>query len=243
MSAASGIIARNQKGKDKAKMEKTKRGSRLSGYRPDYVVFDLETTGLSPEADEIIEISAVKVKGGAVISTFSSLVNPGRPIPKAASMVNGITDEMVAGEPGLKEVMDRFLPFIENQILVGHNIHSFDMKFLYHAVSELYQKELANNYIDTLFMARSCLKELPHHRLTDVAAYFHISTQGAHRALNDCVMNQKCFEELGKRMPKAQAGEAEICPRCGGELVKRNGRFGAFYGCSNFPACRYTRNG
>ncbi len=223
---------------------KTKRGSRLSGYRPDYVVFDLETTGLSPVMDEIIEISAVKVKNGVVTETFSSLVNPGRPIPRQASLVNGITDEMVAKEPGLREVMDQFLPFIKGQVLVGHNIHSFDMKFLYQAVSRLYEKELENDYIDTLFMARGCLKELSHHRLTDLAAYFHISTEGAHRALNDCIMNQKCFEEMRKRMPEADpAGAAGRCPRCGGDLVKRSGRFGAFYGCSNFPGCRYTRNG
>lgn len=223
---------------------KSKRGSRLFGYRTDYIVFDLETTGLSPVTDDIIEISAVKVKGGVVTETFSSLVNPGRPIPRQATMVNGITDEMVAGEPGLREVMDRFLTFIGNQVLVGHNIHSFDMKFLYQAVSELYEKELGNDYIDTLFMARSCVKELSHHRLTDLANYFHISTDGAHRALNDCVMNQKCFEEMGKRMPgEGSAGTAGNCPRCGGEMVKRSGRFGAFYGCSNFPECRYTRNG
>ena len=82
-------------------MEGQKRGRRLSGYRPDYVVFDLETTGLSPETDGIIEISAVKVRGGKVTDSFSTLVNPGRHIPAAASRVNGLTDSMVADAPGL----------------------------------------------------------------------------------------------------------------------------------------------
>ena len=225
-------------------MEEQRRGKRLSGYRPDYVVFDLETTGLSPETDKIIEISAVRVKGGKVEKSFSTLVNPGRRIPTAASKVNGITDAMVADAPVLKDALEQFLLFIEKDILVGHNIHSFDMKFLNHAMEELYKRELGNDYIDTLFMARSCMKELAHHRLVDLAAYFHISTEGAHRALNDCMMNQKCYEEMGRRMgmagddPKVQ----EKCPRCGGELVKRNGRYGPFYGCSNYPGCRYTRN-
>ena len=225
-------------------MEKQKRGNRLSGYRSDYVVFDLETTGLSPEIDEIIEISAIKVKKGKVEGHFSTLVNPNRRIPAAASQVNGITDEMVKDAPKLKYALESFLSFIGKEILVGHNIHSFDMKFLNHAMEELYGKNVSNDYIDTLYMARSCLKELSHHRLTDLAAYFHISTEGAHRALNDCMMNQKCYEEMGKLMKEtgSQLPETESCPRCGGQLMKRSGRFGTFYGCSNFPRCRYTRN-
>ncbi|MCI8515505.1 MAG: DNA polymerase III subunit epsilon [Hungatella sp.] len=225
-------------------MRQQKRGTRLSGYRPDYVVFDLETTGLSPITDGIIEISAVKVKGGKVTDRFSTLVNPGRRIPAAATRVNGITDEMVKDAPGLREALDRFLAFIEDQVLVGHNIHSFDMGFLNHAMEELYQKSLSNDYIDTLYMARSCLKELSHHRLVDLAAHFDISTEGAHRALNDCIMNQKCYEKMGKIMEtvNSRPGSGETCPRCGAELVKRNGKFGQFYGCSSFPNCRYTKN-
>ena len=93
-------------------------------------------------------------------------------------------------------------------------------------------------------MARSCLKELPHHRLTDLAEYFHISTEGAHRALNDCMMNQKCYEKMGILMKETGTllSDTDVCPRCGGQLIKRNGRFGPFYGCGNFPKCRYTRN-
>lgn len=225
-------------------MKEQKRGNRLSGYRPDYVVFDLETTGLSPETDTIIEISAVKVKKGKVEGSFSTLVNPGRRIPAAASRVNGITDEMVADAPVLKDALEQFLSFIGNEILVGHNIHSFDMKFLNCATQEFYGKDMGNDYIDTLYMARSCLKELPHHRLTDLAGYFHISTKGAHRALNDCMMNQKCYEKMGILMKETgtMLPDTDVCPRCGGQLIKRNGRFGPFYGCGNFPKCRYTRN-
>ena len=149
-------------------------------------------------------------------------------------------------------------------MLVGHNIHTFDMNFAYDAVWLAWGKELDNDYIDTLYMARRCLPQLAHHRLTDVSEYFHINTDGAHRALNDCLMNQKCYEELGiiwkekEKMAasarkgggkandavkgKADEGEDLECPRCGGILCLRKGKFGAFYGCVNFPACRYTRN-
>ena len=74
-------------------------GKRLTAYISDYVIFDLETTGISSAADEVIEISAVKVKGGRVVEEFSTLVNPGRPIPFAASQLNGITDDMVKNSP------------------------------------------------------------------------------------------------------------------------------------------------
>lgn len=86
-------------------------------YVPDYVVFDLETTGINPNSDAIIEISAVKVKNRQVTDTFSSLVNPERPIPYQATRVNGITDEMVAIEPVIKEALAEFLDFIGEDVL------------------------------------------------------------------------------------------------------------------------------
>lgn len=85
---------------------------------------------------------------------------------------------------------------------MGHNIQSFDMKFIYREVEELFQETVSNDFIDTLYMARKCLPELKHHRLTDLAEHFGISSKGAHRALNDCVMNQKCFEEMAKLQKK-----------------------------------------
>lgn len=218
-------------------MERNK-GKRLVKYVPDYVVFDLETTGIHPVSDAIIEISAIKVKNGAALE-FSTLVHPGRKIPPAATAVNGITDAMVEDAPELYEAMAAFGKFIEGEILVGHNIHSFDMKFIYQAAGELNLPGFENDYLDTLYMARSYLPQLAHHRLTDIAAYFQIDTHGAHRALNDCIMNQKCYEELGRLQ---SAAGISVCPKCGGELFKRRGRFGEFYGCSNYPGCRFTRN-
>ncbi|WP_077609285.1 3'-5' exonuclease [Clostridium sp. Marseille-P2415] len=214
-------------------------GRRLNQYAENYVVFDLETTGISTAEDSIIEISAIRVKGHEPIAEFTALVNPGTHIPAGATRVNGITDEMVKGAPCLREVLPDFLSFIEGEILVGHNIQSFDLLFLYRAAQELLEREIVNDYVDTLYMARACLPQLGRHRLTDISAYFNIGTEGAHRALNDCIMNQQCYEHMGK-LPKAE--EAEVCPKCGGVLRRRSGRFGDFYGCSNYPQCRFTRN-
>lgn len=220
-------------------MTEYKTGKRIVKYVPDYVVFDLETTGTNCISDSIIEISAVKAEKGTVIDSFSALVNPQRPIPYYATRVNGITDEMVADAPPLAEVLPEFLEFIGDHVLVGHNIQSFDLKFIYKAAQELLAKDVRNDFLDTLYMARQCLPQLAHHKLTDLAMYFHIDTNGAHRALQDCRMNQQCYEKMAELQKEVVL---DLCPVCGGELRKRKGRFGEFFGCSNYPRCRYTRN-
>ena len=224
--------------------EYTKMGKRITGYYKDYVVFDLETTGISSVTDRIIEISAVKVKDGQVVEEFSTLVNPERKIPKAASNVNHITDEMVKEKPILRELLPDFLEFIREEILVGHNIHSFDIKFIKNACFEYGYEDLKNDYVDTLYMARKALPQLSHHRLADLSEYYGIDTQGAHRALADCYMNQKVYEELGKIQvtEEKETQEKQVsCPLCGNEMVKRKGKYGVFYGCSQYPRCRGTQ--
>lgn len=225
-------------------MAERNKGKRLSSrYIKDYTVFDLETTGINIQRDTIIEISAVKVKDHEIVDEFTTLVNPGRSIPAGATAVNGITDGMVADAPYLAEAIGEFLTFIGDDVLVGHNIHTFDTNFAYDAAWHALGVELRNDYIDTLFMARKCLPKLYHHKLTDLAEYFGITTKGAHRALFDCRMNQACYEEMGKLMEPEEESEKqeEICPVCGCALVLRKGKFGQFYGCSGFPNCRFTR--
>lgn len=217
-------------------------GKKLNRYVPDYVIFDLETTGISPVTDAVIEISAVKVRGGQIEGEFSTLVNPERPIPFWASDVNGIYDEMVADSPVFETALRDFLDFAGDSVLVGHNIHTFDMLFIKRDAEKYWGRTVGNDYIDTLSLARQLLPQLSHHKLVDLADYYHISTGGAHRALNDCRMNQQVFEYLGKELEKARAGGARICPRCGQLMKKRSGRYGEFWGCSGYPGCRYTQN-
>ena len=213
-------------------------GRRLDQFLENYVVFDLETTGVDPKEDSIIEISALKVRNHIVTEQFNQLIHPGTHIPAGATKINGITDEMVKEAKRLFEVLPDFLSFIDGEILVGHNIQAFDLPFLYRAAEELRLCSLPNDYVDTLFMARQCLPQIKRHRLIDISAYFQISTKGAHRALNDCLMNQQCYEQMGR----LSAEEAEYCPQCGGLLRRKTGRFGSFFGCSNYPQCRFTKN-
>ncbi len=219
-------------------------GNRLIQYVPDYVLFDLETTGVSCINDEVIEISALKVRGGLVVDEFSTLVNPGIPIPTYASDVNGITDDMVVNRPGFENVLSEFVEFIGDDILVGHNIASFDMKFICRDAEKYFGKTIGNNYIDTLQLARLYLPELDHHTLSDLARYYHISTVGAHRALADCIMNQRIFESLKEEIekPSEAAKAVKKCPKCGNIMKKRTGKFGDFWGCMSYPDCKHTEN-
>ena len=218
-----------------------RKGDKLEKYVKDYVVFDLETTGVSPQSDKVIEISAVKVRDGKVVDEFSTLVNPMRSIPYGATKVNGITDKMVADKPVFEEVLKGFIEFIGDDILVGHNINEFDMKFIHRDCEAFFRMFLGNDYIDTLPIARKCLPQLAHHRLTDLAIHYNIPAEGAHRALNDCRMNQIVYEMLSEELEKG-IKPIKTCPVCGGILKLRNGKFGSFLGCSSYPNCRYTEN-
>ncbi len=228
----------------KKKMLSKKPGKKLNIYITDYVVFDLETTGTSCITDGVVEISAVKVVNGVIVDEFSELVNPEMPISYFASQVNGISDDMVEDCPTFDEVLGRFLDFIGNSVLVGHNIHTFDMKFIQRDAQKYFGKVIGNDYIDTLQIARLYLPNLEHHRLTDLADHYGISTEGAHRALNDCRMNQKVFELLHIEMekPSDAAKNVRKCPKCGSPLKMRQGRYGDFWGCTGYPECRYTKN-
>ena len=225
-------------------MLSNKPGKKLNKYISDYVVYDLETTGTNCNSDGVVEISAVKGQNGLVVDEFTTLVNPEMPIPFYASEVNGITDDMVADAPAFEQALADFLDFAGDSVLVGHNIHTFDMKFLYRFAKEYWGKTIGNDYIDTLQIARAYLPQLNHHKLTDLAQYYGISPEGAHRALNDCRMNQKVFEKLGEEIanPSDAAKAVKKCPKCGSIMKKRNGKFGEFWGCSGYPDCKHTEN-
>ena len=113
-------------------------GKRIVTYVPDYVVFDLETTGTNFKKDQIVEISALRAENGVVTEQFSTLVNPQCPIPYGVSQIHGITDEMVEDAPVLGDVLPQFFAFIKDRVLVGHNIQSFDLRLIYKAPRELY---------------------------------------------------------------------------------------------------------
>ena len=108
----------------------------------EYVIFDLETTGLYPDSDAIIEISALKVEDGEIIDEFSTLVNPCIHIPFDASSVNGIVDDMVKDAPKIEEALKDFIAFVGNNVLMGHNIKRFDLPFIQRDAVRCFGKQL-----------------------------------------------------------------------------------------------------
>lgn len=216
----------------------------LMEYITEYVIFDIETTGLYPDSDAIIEISALKVEDGEIIDEFSTLVNPCIHIPFDASSVNGIVDDMVKDAPKIEEALKNFISFVGNKVLMGHNIKRFDLKFIQRDAIRFFGKPISNDYVDTLFLAQRYLPELDSHSLESLADYYDISYDGAHRALADCHINKKIYDCLAKEIanPSEAAKKVPICPRCGNLLKKRNGKFGEFWGCAGFPDCRFTKD-
>ena len=150
------------------------------------VVFDVETTGLFPQdGDRIVEIAAMKVKGGKVVDQFYSLVNPKRPIPAQATNINQITEDMVADAPTADAVLPRLIDFISGGCVAGHNAR-FDMGFLCYELS-LFGRRLKDDtpVVDTLKMAKGLLPYLSSYKLSYLARSLGVTVTQTHRAMAD----------------------------------------------------------
>ncbi len=172
-----------------------------------FVVFDIETTGLNKYKEEITEIGAVKIVNGEIVDTWSSLINPGIPIPPENTELTGITDEMVEDAPKLDEVFSDFLSFCEGSVLVAHNA-SFDIGFIRVACEK---REIAYNFphMDTLTLARCLYPELPNHKLNTLTKHLNVVLTNHHRAVDDATATADVFikmlsliDELGYELPE-----------------------------------------
>lgn len=188
------------------------RRTNIDGLFP-LVIIDTETTGLSPRSCEIVELSAIKVLPGfRAESCFTTLIKPKKAIPAKATEVHGITKEMVADAPAMREVVDAFNDYIAGCNVVGHNV-TFDLGFLYAAGVELSPKV---KYYDTLDLAKKTLvssgkQQYNHHtgqyedpedydvedyRLTTLCDHYGIYRDDAHRSLSDCLATLKILEHI-----------------------------------------------
>lgn len=149
-----------------------------------YVVFDVETTGLSAVHDVIIELAAVKIRNGEIIDRFSEFANPHRKLSQQIIELTHITDDMLKDAPEIDDVIKRFLTFIDGSVLVAHNAR-FDMGFLQEAVKRLGEEPVQNPVIDTLELARFLFPNLKNHRLNTLAAQLNVKLEQHHRAIYD----------------------------------------------------------
>jgi predicted DnaQ family exonuclease/DinG family helicase len=155
-----------------------------------FVALDLETTGLSADRDAIIEVGAVKFRADEVIDTFSSFVDPGRPIPLAITDLTGITDDDVAGAPSLHEVLDRLSRFAGSYPIVGHSV-GFDLAFL-----QRHNCLVENETLDTFELATVLITDAERYSLGSLAQLLGIELEQAHRALDDTHATYQLFRAL-----------------------------------------------
>jgi len=164
-----------------------------------YVVFDLETTGLSAQADQIIEIGAVKVVNGEIIDRYSTFVNPEIPIPFKIEKLTGINDSMVIDAPKIQEILPKFLAFCGSSILVAHNAE-FDMSFVKNKALKLGigvgSTVIENTVVDTLSIARFLLPALHNFKLDTLSKHFSVVLQNHHRAVDDAEATSQIFVNL-----------------------------------------------
>jgi DNA polymerase-3 subunit alpha (Gram-positive type) len=158
-----------------------------------YVAFDIETTGLNPKYEKIIEIGAIKVRNGEIVETFSTFINPAKSLPANIVELTGIHDEDVKNAPYIDEVLDKFIEFTKDDILLGHNL-IFDYSFIKKAAVNQ-KKEYDKDGIDTLRIARHFLSNLESRKLTFLCEYYKIHLD-AHRALNDAVAAHEVYKKL-----------------------------------------------
>lgn len=161
----------------------------------EFIAFDLETTGINPKEDAIVEIGAVRFDGPDPVDTFCTLVNPGRPIPPEASAVNGITDEMVADQPRVEKVLTDLADFCGDLPLVAHNA-PFDFKFLLHAVDAHKAKAPEGTVLDSCALARVVFPGQINYKLGTLVKHFGFPSGDFHRAEVDSVYCGRLFAKI-----------------------------------------------
>ena len=163
----------------------------------DYVAVDLETTGLDPNYCEIIEIGAVRVRGGQPCETYSALVQPTclDDVDEYITELTGITPAMLADAPKIADVLPAALAFIGDDVIVGHNT-SFDINFLYDAAAALQLSPVSNDYVDTMRLSRKLFPDMVNHKLRTLVREFGIAKKVEHRATDDAQMAAQCYAHM-----------------------------------------------
>lgn len=166
-----------------------------------FVAIDVETTGLSPIYNELIEISAIRYKEGKKIDSYSTLIRPKEKIPYFITKITGITNEMVENAPLVEIAMREFVKFIGKDDIVAHNAN-FDYRFIQSYSNNSFSE---NKVVDTVRISKKLAPHLPNHKLGTVAKYIGIKEEGFHRAEFDCECCAKIYiMYLEKQLQKGE---------------------------------------
>jgi DNA polymerase-3 subunit alpha (Gram-positive type) len=165
------------------------------GFEKEFMVVDIETTGLHPSIHKITEISAIRFNNGKIKEEFTTLVNPQHHIPIFITHLTGITDSMVKDAPVINEVIPQFIDFLGERTFVGHNA-GFDYKFLNHNSMKYLSRSIDNPLLCTCKLARRLLPELYSKRLGIVSKHLGIENINAHRARGDALATAQVLERF-----------------------------------------------
>jgi DNA polymerase III epsilon subunit family exonuclease len=166
----------------------------------DFVVVDIEATGAKMPPNRIIELGAHRIRGGRIVDSFITLVNPEISIPRFVIALTGITNEMVKEAPLFAEVAPRWLEFVDDAVLIAHNA-PFDTNFLNHEISRVYPgHRMMNPHLCTVTLSRSAVPGLANYRLETVAEHFAIPILDRHRAGSDALATAEVFLQILNRL-------------------------------------------
>lgn len=180
---------------DTPRPKRSNKGNSLLIFPESYVVIDIETTGLDPHFDDIIELAGIKYADGIEIERFQTLVNA--EVDEFVTELTGITNEMLRDAPNINDALPRFLAFVGDSPVVGHNVN-FDINFIYDNAEYIGLPAFSNNFVDTMRISRRLYKDMKNHKLSTLSAYLGIDSVIEHRALSDCLVTQQCFTRMSK---------------------------------------------
>ncbi len=181
----------------------------------EFVVVDIETTGLSRYTSKITEIGALKIRNNKIIDRFETLVDPEQRIPRFITKITGITNDMVKNASKVYEVLPRFLNFLGERCFIGHYA-TFDYNFLNHNAQLHHDHTMLNDKLCTCRLARRLLPELPSKRLSCVSNHLGISETTEHRAMSDALITAKIFVNFLNKLKEKGVNSVD-------ELVKFQG--------------------
>ena len=157
-----------------------------------FIAFDTETTGINAENDQIIELGAVRFENFEPVEEFNELINPGIAIPYDATVVNGISNEMVADKPPVQDILGPFADFCGETPLIAHNA-PFDFKFMLAAIKSHSAKAPKGRVVDSYMLAKKVVPGLPNYKLATLLHHFNINAGTLHRACEDASCTGKMY--------------------------------------------------
>lgn len=190
-------------------MLRPSKGKSIIKCTGDYTAIDLETTGYSPLWDEIIEIGAIKYRNHRPFKSFHTLVKCHMPLDPFVTAKTGITDEMLADAPKISDVIDPFVRFLGNDVLLGHNV-GFDVNFIYDACKTFLGISFSNDHINTVRFAYKLCPGIQSRTLESICLFYQIPYTGAHRSIRDCELVHEVYEHMLAEIDDISAFERQF---------------------------------